>query len=213
MHLRRQFGLAFVAALVFGLSFAAPFTGLGAGIWTNPGFSGTNGGHQIRNNIVQNNIAGIELDSTCVNPTSVKFNLIRNNNILGAGSGNGIEANFVLCNATVESKKFSGHANSSILMVAPSSSLGISSNELAGGTPEPWWQDGTIRPGPDVSSRDRRDDAKPFASRLASLATHVRRSYSPLDQINRQNVGQLQLAWRGRCSPATSRPPRWSTAA
>src|SRR5262245_59926520 len=27
-----------------------PFTSLGAGIWTNPAFSGTAGGHQIRNN-------------------------------------------------------------------------------------------------------------------------------------------------------------------
>ena len=35
-----------------------------AGIWTNPGFSGTQGGHQILNNIIQNNISGIELDST-----------------------------------------------------------------------------------------------------------------------------------------------------
>jgi hypothetical protein len=51
-----------------------------SGIWTNPGFSGTQGGHQILNNIVQNNISGIELDSTCLNPTLVKFNLIRNNN-------------------------------------------------------------------------------------------------------------------------------------
>src|SRR5437660_4916548 len=40
-----------------------PFTGLDAGIWTNPGFSGSSGGHQIRNNIIQNNIIGIELDN------------------------------------------------------------------------------------------------------------------------------------------------------
>src|SRR5207237_563109 len=38
---------------------APPFTGLGAGIWTNPGFSGTQGGHQILNNIIQLNIVGI----------------------------------------------------------------------------------------------------------------------------------------------------------
>jgi len=30
-----------------------------------PGFSGTQGGHQILNNIVQDNISGIELDSNC----------------------------------------------------------------------------------------------------------------------------------------------------
>src|SRR5439155_12833646 len=36
-----------------------------AGIWSNPDFSGTQGGHTILNNIVQDNIAGIELDSKC----------------------------------------------------------------------------------------------------------------------------------------------------
>ncbi len=54
-------------------------TALGAGIWTNPGFSGTQGGHQILNNIIQNNIAGIELDNTGTLQTKVQFNLIQNN--------------------------------------------------------------------------------------------------------------------------------------
>jgi glucose dehydrogenase len=40
---------------------------------------------------------------------------------------------------------------------------------------------------------------------LHSRRTYDGWSYSPLDQINRQNVG--------RCSPATSRPPRWSPTA
>src|SRR5947207_1453709 len=34
-----------------------------AGIWMNPSFSSTQGGAQILNNIVQNNISGIELDN------------------------------------------------------------------------------------------------------------------------------------------------------
>ena len=108
----------------------------GAGIWTNPGFSGTQGGHQILNNIVQNNISGIELDSTCANPTLVQFNLIQNNNNPGAGSGNGIQTNFGLCNATIDNNKFSGDTSSSILVVAASSGLAISNNELVAGTPE-----------------------------------------------------------------------------
>src|SRR5438105_7268801 len=62
-----------------------------AGIWTNPGFSTTQGGHQILNNIVQNNISGIELDNTGTFQTKVQFNLIRNNNNAGPGSGNGIQ--------------------------------------------------------------------------------------------------------------------------
>jgi hypothetical protein len=91
-----------------------------AGIWTNPGFSGSQGGHQILNDIVQNNISGIELDSTCnAGQTVVRFNLIQNNSVLGPGSGNGIQTNFGLCNATIDSNKFSGHTNSSFLVVAP----------------------------------------------------------------------------------------------
>ena len=107
-----------------------------SGIWTNPGFSGTQGGHQILNNIVQNNISGIELDSTCVNPTLVQFNLIQNNNNPGPGSGNGIQTNFGLCNADIDSNKFSGHINASVLVVAGSNDLAVSNNELVGGTPE-----------------------------------------------------------------------------
>jgi len=107
-----------------------------AGIWTNPGFSGTQGGHKIRNNIVQNNISGIELDSTCTIPTLVQFNLIQNNNNPGPGAENGIQTNFGLCNATIDSNKFSGHLNASMLGVAPQSNLAISNNELVGGTSE-----------------------------------------------------------------------------
>ena len=113
-----------------------PDPGFLSGIWTNPGFSGTQGGHQILNNIVQNNISGIELDSTCVNPTLVQFNLIQNNNNPGPGSGNAIQTNFGLCNATIYGNKFSGHVNSSILVVAASSGIAVTNNELVGGTSE-----------------------------------------------------------------------------
>src|SRR5256885_2104552 len=112
------------------------FACFGAGIWTNPGFSGTQGGHQILNNIVQNNISGIELDSTCTNATLVQFNLIQNNSNPGAGSGNGIQTNFGLCNATIDSNKFSGHLSTSMLLNTTQSNLAISNNELVGGTPE-----------------------------------------------------------------------------
>ncbi len=108
-----------------------------SGIWTNPGFSGTQGGHKILNNIVQANISGIELDSTCAASTTlVQFNLIQNNNNAGPGSGNGIQTNFGLCKATIDSNKFSGHTNSSVLVVAPSLNLTVSNNELVAGTLE-----------------------------------------------------------------------------
>jgi hypothetical protein len=108
-----------------------------SGIWSNPGFSGTNGGFKILYNIVQDNISGIELDSNCsATPTLVQFNLIQNNNNPGPGAGNGIQTNFGLCNATIDSNKSSGHVNSSFLVVVPSSNLDVTNNELVGGTPE-----------------------------------------------------------------------------
>jgi nitrous oxidase accessory protein NosD len=107
-----------------------------SGIWTNPGFSGTNGGHQILNNIVQSNISGIELDSNCVYPTLVQFNLIQNNSNPGPGSGNGIQTNFGLCRATIDRNKFSGDTSSSVLVVAASANLTITNNELVAPTPE-----------------------------------------------------------------------------
>jgi hypothetical protein len=107
-----------------------------SGIWTNPAAYGNNGGYQIRNNIVQANISGIELDSDCANSSLVQFNLIQNNSITGPGSGNGIQTNFGLCDATIDRNKFSGHTSSSFLVVVPSSNLSFTNNELVPGTPE-----------------------------------------------------------------------------
>lgn len=109
-----------------------------AGIWTNPGFSGTQGGHQILNNIVQNNISGIELDNTGVFQTKVQFNLIQNNNNPGPGSANAIQVNFGLKNALIDNNKFSGHNNSSVLVASggDDQQITISNNELVGGTAE-----------------------------------------------------------------------------
>ena len=109
----------------------------GSGIWSNPGeFASDVGGHQILNNIVQNNISGIELDSHCDFPTLVQFNLIQNNNNPGAGSGNGIQDNFGLCNATIDSNKFVGNSSSGALLFGPpvtsnGSNITVSNNEFS----------------------------------------------------------------------------------
>jgi hypothetical protein len=87
-------------------------------------------------NIVQNNISGIELDSNCPKSALVQFNLIQNNSNPGPGSGNGIQTNFGLCNGTIDRNKFSGDTSSSVLVVAPSSNLDVTNNELVAGTPE-----------------------------------------------------------------------------
>ena len=106
------------------------------GVWTNPGFSGTHGGEQIINNIIQNNISGIEFDNDGTFAALVQFNLIQNNNNPGPGSGNGIETDFGLINAEVDSNKFSGDTSSSFVIEAPSSALTVSNNILAGGANE-----------------------------------------------------------------------------
>jgi hypothetical protein len=107
-----------------------------AGIWMNPAF-GFQGGTQILYNIVQNNISGIELDSVAGgNPTLVQYNLIQNNNNPGPGSGNAIQTNFGLVDATIDSNKFVGHTSSSVLIVAASSGITASNNELVSGANE-----------------------------------------------------------------------------
>ena len=107
-----------------------PFTGLDAGIWTNPGFSGTSGGHQIRNNIIQNNIIGIELDNDGAFQTKVERNLIQNNNAVGPDGGTGIDTNFGLANAVIDSNKIAGNTNSGMNTFG-GSSLTVSNNEFA----------------------------------------------------------------------------------
>lgn len=109
-----------------------------AGIWMNPGANGKNGGNQILNNVVQNNISGIELDNDGVYPTKVQFNLIQNNSNPGPGSGNGIQVNFGLNNALIDKNKFSGDTSSSILVSSggDDQKITVSNNELVGGTLE-----------------------------------------------------------------------------
>jgi hypothetical protein len=115
---------------------APPFTGLGAGIWTNPGFSGTQGGHQILNNIIQLNIVGIYLNNTCAFGTLVRFNLIRDNTVPGPASGNGIYSDLGLCNAVIDKNKFSGNGSGSVLVIGPASNISITNNELVAPSPE-----------------------------------------------------------------------------
>ncbi|MGA2439639.1 MAG: right-handed parallel beta-helix repeat-containing protein [Tepidisphaeraceae bacterium] len=102
---------------------------LGVAIWTNPGYSGTHGGTQILNNIIQGNIAGIELDNDGTYQTVVQYNLIQNNNALGAGSGNGVETSFGLSNALIDSNTFSNNSNAAVVVEAPSQGIVISNNQ------------------------------------------------------------------------------------
>jgi hypothetical protein len=108
-----------------------PFTSLGAGVWSNPGFTGTQGGFQILNNIIQNNIIGIEMDNTGAIQAKVQHNLIQNNNNSGPDGGTGIDTNFGASNVVVDSNKFVGHTNSAIGVFSAGSSITWSNNEFA----------------------------------------------------------------------------------
>jgi len=102
-----------------------------AGIYTNPGGFGYDGGYQILNNIVQNNIIGIEMDNTGALPAKVEHNLIRNNNNPGPDAGTGIDTNFGANKVTVNANKFVGNSNSGIDLVnAGGSNLTFSNNEF-----------------------------------------------------------------------------------
>ncbi len=108
-----------------GSTTASPCTTVG--IWTSPGNTETHGGHQILNNIVQNNISGIKLENDPMYTTKVQFNLIHNNNI-------GIVVNSGLENAVIDNNTFSGHVYRSILLAAlGSNDIEISNNTLDAG--------------------------------------------------------------------------------
>ena len=108
---------------------------LGAGIYMNPGGSGFDGGAQILNNIVQNNIIGIEFNNDGEIPALVQHNLVRQNNAnaSGASNGTGIDVSFGLVNGTINENTFTGQTNAAILnQTGPggSSDITISKNGI-----------------------------------------------------------------------------------
>jgi hypothetical protein len=110
-----------------------PFTALGTGIWTNPSFSGTQGGHQILNNIIQDNISGLYLNNTGVIQTTVQFNLFQNNNLPGPITGEAIFSDLSVSNALIDSNKFTGHTDAAVqILGSPGTDITISNNESTG---------------------------------------------------------------------------------
>jgi hypothetical protein len=110
----------------------ADLNSLGTAIWTNPGFSGTHGGTQILNNIIQGNIAGIELDNDGTYQTEVQHNLFQDNHQPGANSGLDIATDFGLSNALIDSNKFTNTAfvdsSWALGVEAPSTGITFSNN-------------------------------------------------------------------------------------
>ncbi|MGM0847073.1 MAG: right-handed parallel beta-helix repeat-containing protein [Bacillota bacterium] len=85
-----------------------------------PGISTTNGfsGYWVFNNIVQNNVFGLYINSNGLTESQVKQNVFHNNNQPGPASGNGIYSDAGVQNLFIENNLFTGfHATSSIVML------------------------------------------------------------------------------------------------
>ena len=101
-----------------------------SGIYTD----GSTGGHQILNNIIQNNTIGMFLNNSGADTETVQSNLFRNNNSSGSISGTGIYSEFGLNGALVDNNTFLGHAFGSIYFNgAAQTNVTISGNDLGGG--------------------------------------------------------------------------------
>src|SRR5206468_7159713 len=73
---------------------------------TNPGFSATQGGHRIKNNVITGNIVGIYLNNIS-NAALVSRNYIHDNNAAGPASGTGIYSDADLHHVTVDNNTIS----------------------------------------------------------------------------------------------------------
>jgi parallel beta-helix repeat protein len=84
----------------------------GVGIFTSPAFSG----YDIRHNVVQNNTFGIYVNSNGSATTYVRENCLRNNNLPGAASGNGLYSDQGLSNAQITNNYFTGDQSNAIVI-------------------------------------------------------------------------------------------------
>ena len=104
---------------------------LGFGIFLTAGLAG----EIVRNNIVQNNIAGLALGS---DNTTIQHNVFRNNNQPGPISGTGIytdqfQAGGTLSNVTIAANEFSGNQNVGVLLgsttaASPANTVDVTQN-------------------------------------------------------------------------------------
>ncbi|MGW0579346.1 right-handed parallel beta-helix repeat-containing protein [Streptomyces sp. NPDC002920] len=83
--------------------------------------SAAHSGHQVRQNMIQENVFGVYFNSSGTNLSEVEQNCIRQNNEPGSASGNGVYSDAGLKNADIETNTFFGNENSGVLLdaVAP----------------------------------------------------------------------------------------------
>ena len=104
---------------------------LGPGIYLPGSYSG----YQILDNIIQDNIFGLYLNSSGAAQSIVRHNLVRNNNRSGAASGDGIYSDQGLVNALIDQNWVTGQNTSAIdfsSLTASQSGILISNNWLSG---------------------------------------------------------------------------------
>src|SRR5207249_1328759 len=77
-----------------------------AGVQVNANYSG----HRILNNVIQNNVLGLYLNSTGPAVTTVQGNSFKSNANPGPSSGTGIYSDTGLKNVVINQNCFSGHA-------------------------------------------------------------------------------------------------------
>jgi len=82
-----------------------------AGAYLQPGFSG----YQFRNNVLRENVYGMELDSDGTTQTVIEQNLFTNNNVTGGANGNGIYSDQGAHNILIQNNDFINNFNSGVL--------------------------------------------------------------------------------------------------
>jgi hypothetical protein len=105
---------------------------LGPGVY----LVGSTSGHQVLNNIIQDNVFGLYLNSSGAAQTIVRQNLIRNNNRPGSASGDGIYSDQGLVNVLVDANTVTGQNVSAFdlsSLNAAQSNITITNNRLTGG--------------------------------------------------------------------------------
>jgi parallel beta-helix repeat protein len=103
--------------------------GSGPGIYTSPAFSG----YHIEDNLIQDNVFGLYLNSSGAIPSNVHDNCFKANNRSGSAAGNGIYSDQGLSNAAIIDNDFTGHNNASMVFAGPAGSqtnIRIEDNEL-----------------------------------------------------------------------------------
>lgn len=102
---------------------------LGSGIRTGV----ANSGYQIRNNVIQNNIIGLYLNSGGAAASVVRQNYFLNNNLPGAAGGSAIYSDQGVANVVIDSNRFTGSTNTSITFAGAAgsqSNLSVSNNQI-----------------------------------------------------------------------------------